>query len=79
MFQQGRWNSTLNMQARLLEVKEPLTVVSLSIKRGPTMPTNEQWTIIEDLVMLLKPFETLTVQLSYEQKPTLGKVIPLFH
>jgi len=72
-----RWNSTLIMLERLLEVKEPLTVVSLSIKRCPTMPTNDQWTIMEDLVMLLKPFETLTVQLSYEQKPTLGKVIPL--
>jgi len=72
-----RWNSTLTMLERLLEVKEPLIVVSLSIKRCPTMPTNDQWTVIEDLVMLLKPFETLTVQLSYEQKPTLGKVIPL--
>lgn len=72
-----RWNSTLIMLERLLQIKEPLTVVSLSIKRCPTMPTNLQWTIVEDLVMLLKPFETLTVQLSYEKKPTLGKVIPL--
>jgi len=41
------------------------------------MPTNDQWTVVDDLVMLLKPFETLTVELSYEKKPTLGKVIPL--
>jgi len=72
-----RWNSTLTMLERLLEVKDPLTVVSLSIKQCPTMPTNDQWTVIEDMVMLLKPFETLTVQLFYEHKPTLGKVIPL--
>lgn len=72
-----RWNSTLIMLERILMIKEPLTVVSLSIKGCPTMPTNNQWTIIEDLVILLKPFEALTVQLSYEKKPSLGKVIPL--
>lgn len=72
-----RWNSTLTMFERLLEVKEPLTVVSLNIKNCPTMLTNNQWLIVEVIIMLLKPFETLTVQLSYENKPTLGKVIPL--
>jgi len=72
-----RWNITLTMFERLLEVNEPLTVVSLSHRPCLPMPTNDQLTVIEDLVMLLRPFETLTVQLSFEQKPTLGKVIPL--
>ncbi|CAI6373453.1 unnamed protein product [Macrosiphum euphorbiae] len=72
-----RWNSTLTMMERLLLVKEPLMLVSMSLPRCPNMPSNEQWQTINDFVLLLKPFESLTIQLSSEQRPTLSKVIPL--
>ncbi|KAF0709974.1 zinc finger BED domain-containing protein 1-like isoform X2, partial [Aphis craccivora] len=41
------------------------------------MPSNYQWESINDFVILLKPFESLTIQISSEQRPTLAKVIPL--
>lgn len=72
-----RWNSTLMMLERLIAVKESLTLVSIALPRCPNMPTNEQWQVINDIVLLLKPFESLTIQLSSEQRPTLSKVIPL--
>jgi len=62
---------------RLLIVKEPLMLVSMGLPRCPDMPSNEQWQTINDFVILLKPFESLTIQLSSEQRPTLSKVIPL--
>lgn len=72
-----RWNSTLTMMERLLIVKEPLMLVSMSLSRCPKMPSNDQWESINDFVILLKPFESLTIQISSEQRPTLAKVIPL--
>lgn len=71
-----RWNSTLIMMERILQVKEPLTLAALSIGYSK-IPSQDQWVIIEDLVLLLKPFEQLTTQISYENKPTIGSVIPL--
>ncbi|XP_050543111.1 uncharacterized protein LOC126906570 isoform X2 [Daktulosphaira vitifoliae] len=65
------------MFERLLTIKEPLMLVSMSLPRCPNMPTNEQWKVINDFVTLLKPYESLTVQLSSEKRPALGKVIPL--
>ncbi|XP_050543057.1 E3 SUMO-protein ligase ZBED1-like [Daktulosphaira vitifoliae] len=65
------------MLERLLMIKEPLMLVSMSLPRCPNMPTNEQWKVINDFVALLKPYESLTLQLSSEKRPTLGKVIPL--
>lgn len=73
----SKWNSTLVMMERLLKVKESLIIVSYSILRCPQMPTPEQWLIMEDLVMLLKPFEMFTLQLTQEHRPTLGITMPL--
>lgn len=73
----SQWNSTLIMLECFLKIKKPLTTVSLSILRCPHMPTTEQWIIMEDLVMLLKPFEMLTTQLTEKHRPTLGNIIPL--
>lgn len=49
----------------------------MSLSRCPKMPSNYQWESINDFVILLKPFESLTIQISSEQRPTLAKVIPL--
>jgi hypothetical protein len=73
----SKWNSTLVMMERFLKIKKPLTSLSLLILRCPQMPTTEQWTIMEDLVMLLKPFEMMTMQLTEDHRPTLGIIIPL--
>jgi hypothetical protein len=72
-----RWNSTLIMLERLVKLKEPLTVTMISVKEAPSNLTLEEWVIIEDIVPLLGPFNSLTIELSAEQYPTISKVVPL--
>lgn len=73
-----RWNSTLIMLERLVKLKEPLTVTMISVKEAPSNLTPEEWVIIEDIVPILRPFNSLTIELSAEQYPTISKVVPLF-
>lgn len=72
-----RWNSTLIMLERLVKLKEPLTVTMILVKEAPSNLTPEEWVIIEDIVPLLRPFNSLTIELSAEQYPTISKVVPL--
>lgn len=61
------------MLERLIQVKEPLTVVSLSTPRCPDMPTAHQWKVIEEFVMLLKPFENFTIQISSKKSNSIKR------
>ncbi|XP_060877420.1 E3 SUMO-protein ligase ZBED1-like [Metopolophium dirhodum] len=51
-----RWNSTLIMFERLVKLKEPLTIVMISLKEAPSNLTPEEWVIVEDIIPLLRPF-----------------------
>lgn len=59
-----RWNSSLLMLERLVELKEPLTYAMLSLKDGPVMLNVQDWEVIEDVIPILKPFEVMTTELS---------------
>jgi len=72
-----RWNSTLIMLERLVQLKEPLTIVIISLTEAPIFLDHDEWNIVEDIIPLLRPFNCLTVELSAEQYPTISKVIPL--
>lgn len=72
-----RWNSTLFMLERLIKLKEPLTIATFSLAEAPLSLDPDEWNIVEDIIPLLKPFNSLTIELSAEQYPTLAKVIPL--
>ncbi|XP_008181981.1 zinc finger BED domain-containing protein 1-like [Acyrthosiphon pisum] len=72
-----RWNSTLLMLERLVQLKEPLTIAIISLTRAPIFLDHDEWNIVEDIIPLLRPFNCLTVELSAEQYPTISKVIPL--
>ncbi|CAI6342938.1 unnamed protein product [Macrosiphum euphorbiae] len=72
-----RWNSTLVMLERLFKLKEPVTIVLMSLRDGQSNLTPSQWDVVEDIIPLLQPFDKMTVELSYEKAPTISKVIPL--
>jgi len=72
-----RWNSTLFMLERLVQLKEPLTIAIISLTEAPIFLDHDEWNIVEDIIPLLRPFNCLTVELSAEQYPTISKVIPL--
>jgi len=65
------------MLERLVQLKEPLSIAIISLIETPTFLDHEEWKIIEDIIPLLRPFNSLTVELSAEQYPTISKVIPL--
>lgn len=57
-----RWDSTFFMLERLIKLKEPLTVVMITIREGPSNLSPDEWSIIEDM----EPLDKLTVKLSVE-------------
>lgn len=72
-----RWNSSLHMMERLIEIKDPLSAAITYLPRAPIFLTSLEWELISDCLPLLKPFDVMTVELSAEKYPTLSKVIPL--
>lgn len=72
-----RWNSTLIMMERLLQIKDPLSVTITNLPRAPEYLDAEEWSIIADCVSILKPVEKITTELSAEKYPTMSFVIPL--
>ncbi|XP_015375592.1 PREDICTED: zinc finger BED domain-containing protein 1-like [Diuraphis noxia] len=70
-----RWNSTFLMLERLIKLKEPLTIVMISIREAPSNLSPDEWSIIEDIIPLLRPFDKLTTELSAEQYPTLSTIL----
>lgn len=49
----------------------------ITLKEVPINLDSDEWSIIEDIIPLLRPFNKLTIELSAEQYPTIAKVIPL--
>ncbi|XP_050057178.1 E3 SUMO-protein ligase ZBED1-like [Aphis gossypii] len=72
-----RWNSTLVMMERLVQLKESITIVIMTLKEAPPNLSPDEWDVVEDCIPLLKPFHSITVELSAEEYPTISKVIPL--
>lgn len=72
-----RWNSSLLMLERLIQIKAPLSAAITFLPRAPNFLTALEWELISDCLPLLKPFEIMTVELSGENYPTLSIVIPL--
>jgi hypothetical protein len=72
-----RWNSSLIMLERLIQIKAPLSAAITFLPHAPNFLTALEWELISDCLPLLKPFEIMTVELSGENYPTLSIVIPL--
>lgn len=59
-----RWNSTLYMIQRVLELSEPLGRALLKLRNAPTPLTVEDYAILKDISMLLQCFEEATQKVS---------------
>lgn len=70
-----RWNSTFYMLSRLLELKN---AISLYVNENSEIQnfTSYQWTLIENCVKLLQPFEEITKQISCSNS-LISEVIPM--
>jgi len=66
------------MLARFTEQQQTVCAVLLE-DGGDHMPSSNEFTVIEELVDILKPFNDATEILSGDLYPTLGIVQPVFH
>lgn len=69
-----RWNSTYQMLVQLIKVTEAVVSARFSL-RSDLLLNSEEYTIIEQLVPILKPFNEITNEISAEKTVTLSKVI----
>jgi len=64
-----RWNSSLIMLKRLIQIKAPLSAAITFLPRAPNFSTALEWELISDCLPLLQPFEIMTAELSGENYP----------
>ena len=72
-----RWNSQLYMLRRLIEIKLTMTQTLNDLSKIHLELSNEEWSIINDAVQILDPFELITKELSGEKFVTSSLIIPL--
>lgn len=70
-----RWNSTYYMLQRLLEQKNALSLYATKFGEINNL-TATQWTVLEKLLNLLKPFEEITKQIA-SSRSLISEVIPI--
>ena len=74
-----RWGSTLAMLERLMEQQAAIAAVLMDEKVRRLMPEGEEWTIIEQLVEILTPFQQATEAMGAVKYSTLSMVKPLLY
>lgn len=70
-----RWNSTLHMLRRTLEIKESVCVYAATNSKIKQL-SNTEWLIMHKCVQALQPYEDITKKLS-DSTSTAAEVIPL--
>ena len=74
-----RWNSTYDMVQRIIEQQGPVCATLVELKRLYLLPKEEDFTLLEQLVNVLKPFRDVTIQVQGEQYVTISIIRPLLH
>lgn len=73
-----RWGSTYDMLVRFTEQQQAICAVLLDNREDrQLMPTDEEISIVEELIVILKSFREATEIMSGEKYPSLGIVLPL--
>ena len=74
-----QWGSTLSMLQRVSEQQAAIAAVLIEGKVQYLMPEGEEWSIIDNLIKILKPFQRITEAMSNEKFPTISSVRPLLY
>ena len=72
-----RWNSTLHMCQRMCEVQEQLNATIAVLMNPVECLTTEEWQALKEIMVVLKPFDAVTTEVSAEKAVTASKVIML--
>ena len=74
-----RWNSTYDMVERIMEQQAPICATLVEQKRLDLLPKDAEFSLLEEVLMVLKPFKDVTVQVSAEKYVTISAIRPLLH
>ncbi|KAJ8362710.1 hypothetical protein SKAU_G00115410 [Synaphobranchus kaupii] len=74
-----RWNSTYDMVCRAAEQQVPVAAVIMDKKLAHLELSTNEWTVMEKVCDVLKPFKVATEALSTDTYPTASAVLPLQH
>ncbi|KAJ8333934.1 hypothetical protein SKAU_G00412530 [Synaphobranchus kaupii] len=74
-----RWNSTYDMVCRAAEQQVPVAAVIMDKKLAHLELSTNEWTVMEKVRDVLKPFKVATEALSTDTYPTASAVLPLQH
>ena len=74
-----RWGSTLSMLKRVSEQQAAIAAVLIEGKVQHLMPEGEEWSIIDELIKILEPFQEATEVMSTEKFPSISSVKPLLY
>ena len=72
-----RWNSSYLMLNRYIELKDYINLALSHLVDAPTQITGAENEVISDGLRILKPFFSITEEMSAEKVVTLSKVIPI--
>lgn len=74
-----RWSSTYDMVRRVMEQQAPVCATLMEMKRMDLLPTDGEFSLLEEVLRVLKPFKDVTVQMSAEKYVTISAISPLLH
>lgn len=72
-----RWNSMYYMLERFLLLADKIGPITLSQDKCPSMITAQDINTIKEVIIILKPLEGITKDISGDSYPTASRIIPL--
>lgn len=76
---QTRWNSSYYMAERIILMQQPLSATLYAIRKGDLMPSDREFTILEEYIDTMKPVVEITEAIGGEKWVTISTVRPLLH
>jgi len=74
-----RWNSAYYMVKRVLEQQQPLCATLLELKKANLMPSDAEFSTMENYVEIMKPLVDITEANGLEKWVTIFTIRPLLH
>lgn len=72
-----RWNSIFYMLQRFVELSKIILDIMLTRPNGPEMISARQLQEVHDIIVVLRPLEMVTTEMSAENYVTISKVLPI--
>jgi len=72
-----RWNSVYYMVQRFLELSSLISDILLHRPSAPPMPSAINLQVLQAVLVVLRPFENVTLEMSSQRNVTISKVLPL--